>query len=64
MAVKKRVAKNVLELIGNTPMVRLNKIVEPNGAEILAKLESFNPGGSIKDRICLSMIEDAEKKVY
>ncbi len=62
MAVKKRVAKNVLELIGNTPMVRLNKIVEPNGAEILAKLESFNPGGSIKDRICLSMIEDAEKK--
>jgi len=62
MAVKNRVAKNILELIGNTPMVRLNKIVEPNTAEIFAKLESFNPGGSVKDRICLSMIEDAEKK--
>lgn len=57
-----RVANNVLELIGATPMVRLNKIVGPNMAEILAKLESFNPGGSVKDRICLSMIEDAEKK--
>ena len=62
MAVKNRVAKNILELIGNTPMVRLNKIVEPNTAEIFAKLESFNPGGSVKDRICLSMIEDAENK--
>lgn len=62
MVVKKKVAENVLELIGNTPMVKLNKIVEPNTAEILAKLESFNPGGSVKDRICLSMIEDAEKK--
>lgn len=62
MAGKKKVAKNVLELIGNTPMVRLNKIVEPDAAEILAKLESFNPGGSVKDRICLAMIEDAEKK--
>ena len=57
-----KLANNVLELIGNTPMVRFNKIVEPNMADILAKLESFNPGGSVKDRICLSMIEDAEKK--
>lgn len=55
-------ASNVLELIGQTPMVRLNKIVEPNMAQVLAKLEFFNPGGSVKDRICLSMIEDAEKK--
>jgi len=57
-----KVANNVLELIGNTPMVRLSKIVEPDMAEILTKLEFFNPGGSVKDRICLSMIEDAEKK--
>ena len=55
-------ANNVLELIGNTPIVRLNKIVAPGMASIYAKLEFFNPGGSVKDRICLSMIEDAEKK--
>ncbi|MCM8757439.1 MAG: cysteine synthase A [Candidatus Omnitrophica bacterium] len=57
-----KIAKNVLELICQTPMVRLNKIVDSDSAEILAKLENFNPGGSVKDRICLSMIEDAEKK--
>jgi len=56
------VAGNVLELVGNTPTVRLNRIVDKEGAEVYAKLESFNPGGSVKDRICLSMIEDAEKK--
>jgi cysteine synthase A len=43
-------------------MLKLNKIVSSDMAEILAKLESFNPGGSVKDRICLSMIEDAERK--
>jgi cysteine synthase A len=59
---KTEVAKNVLELIGNTPIVRLNRIVKHGMAQILAKLESFNPGGSVKDRICLSMIEDAENK--
>lgn len=57
-----RIAKNILELVGLTPMIRLNRIVEENSAEILAKLENFNPGGSVKDRICLAMIEDAEKK--
>ncbi len=57
-----RIAKNVAELIGRTPMVKLNHIVEEDQAEILAKVEMFNPGGSVKDRICLSMIEDAEKK--
>jgi cysteine synthase A len=57
-----KVASNVLELIGNTPLVRLNRIVDPKTATIFGKLESLNPGGSIKDRICLSMIGDAEKK--
>jgi len=57
-----RVAENVTELIGKTPMVRLNRIVKQDSAWIIAKLENFNPGGSVKDRICLSMIEDAEKK--
>jgi len=57
-----RVANNVGELIGQTPMVRLNRIAGQDSAQILAKLEMFNPGGSVKDRICLAMIEDAEKK--
>jgi len=56
-----KLANNVLELIGNTPMVKLNRIIDSDMSDILAKLESFNPGGSVKDRICLSMIEDAEK---
>ncbi|MDD5496394.1 MAG: cysteine synthase A [Candidatus Omnitrophica bacterium] len=56
------VAKNVAELIGNTPMIRLNRMIEPYYAEILAKIERSNPGGSVKDRICLAMIEDAEKR--
>ena len=62
MPFSNRVAENVAELIGETPIVKLNRIVEPDMAEVLAKLENFNPGGSVKDRICLSMIEDAEKK--
>ena len=62
MPFNNRIANNVLELIGNTALVRLNRIVEKDSAEILAKLENFNPGGSVKDRICLSMIEDAERK--
>ncbi|MBM2826036.1 MAG: cysK [Dehalococcoidia bacterium] len=55
-----RVASNVLELIGNTPMVRLNRLPGPGYAEILAKLENLNPAGSVKDRISLAMIEAAE----
>ena len=58
----KKLMDSVLDLIGNTPMVKLSRIVTPGMAEIFAKLESFNPGGSVKDRICLSMIEDAERK--
>ncbi len=60
--VRQKVAESILDLIGNTPMVRLRRIVEPRMATILAKLESFNPGGSVKDRICLAMIEDAETR--
>lgn len=55
------VAKSCLDLIGNTPAVRLNRIPGPEDAEVWGKLESFNPGGSVKDRICLSMIEAAER---
>jgi len=50
------------ELIGQTPVVRLNRLAEPGSATIYLKLESANPGGSVKDRIALSMIEDAERK--
>ncbi len=56
------VAENILELIGQTPMVRLNKVVEKDSAAVYAKLEMYNPGGSVKDRIASNMIEQAEKK--
>jgi cysteine synthase A len=54
-------AKNILETIGNTPHVRINRLFS-NDYEVWVKLEKANPGGSIKDRIALSMVEDAEKK--
>jgi cysteine synthase A len=54
-------AEWVTELIGNTPVVRIQRLAGPEDATIWAKLESFNPGGSVKDRICLSMIEAAEQ---
>lgn len=54
-------AQNVLETIGNTPMIKLNKIVQDIPALVLAKVETTNPGNSIKDRMALKMIEDAEK---
>ena len=53
---------NSLELIGGTPLVKLNSVTPKNGANIFAKLESSSPGGSVKDRIALAMVEDAEKK--
>ena len=52
---------SVLELIGDTPLVRLRKLPRPGGATVVAKVESRNPGGSVKDRIALAMIEDAER---
>lgn len=57
-----RIVRDVTKLVGNTPLVRLNRITSAGMATILAKLEYFNPGGSVKDRICLEMIEDAERK--
>jgi cystathionine beta-synthase len=54
--------KNILETIGDTPMVQLNRVVGKTSATILAKVETFNPGHSIKDRMALKMIEDAEKE--
>ncbi len=57
-----RIADHVLDLIGSTPIVRLRRLPDARAATVLAKLESFNPGGSVKDRICLAMIEDAETR--
>ena len=57
-----RLAGSVLDLVGGTPLVRLNRIPKPGGAVVLAKMESLNPGGSVKDRIALSMIEEAERR--
>jgi cystathionine beta-synthase len=54
-------ARSILETIGNTPLVKLNKITEEVDALVLAKVESFNPGNSVKDRMAVKMIEDAEK---
>lgn len=54
-------ARTVLDLIGRTPVVKLRRVAEPGGAEIWGKLEAMNPGGSVKDRICLAMVEAAER---
>lgn len=54
--------KHITELIGRTPLVRLNQLSPEGAAIIYAKVESFNPGGSVKDRICLNMINEAERQ--
>ena len=58
---RQAVAQSALDLIGRTPLVRLNRVVAPGGATVLGKLESRNPGGSVKDRIALAMIDEAER---
>ena len=56
-----KVCNNIMEAIGQTPLVRLNNIVKDLPCEVWAKVETFNPGNSIKDRMAIKMIEDAEK---
>ncbi|MBD7909500.1 cysteine synthase A [Sporosarcina gallistercoris] len=57
----KKVGNSVADLVGQTPLVKLNRLVGPNDADVYLKLEYFNPGSSVKDRIALAMIEAAEK---
>ncbi len=62
MISQSRIANSVIELIGNTPLVRLNRVVEKGSAEVVVKLESLNPMASVKDRIGVAMIEAAEQE--
>ncbi len=57
-----RVSNSLIELVGNTPLVRLKKVTAGLAPTVLAKVEYFNPGGSVKDRIALRMVEDAERR--
>lgn len=59
---RERIYDNILETIGDTPLVRLNRIVPEGSAEVLLKLDWFNPGGSVKDRIAYSMVTEAERR--
>jgi cysteine synthase len=59
--VRPRIAASVLDVVGGTPLVRLNRLPKAGSGVVLAKMESLNPGGSVKDRIAVSMIEDAER---
>lgn len=61
MSIPCQVAQSLVELIGNTPIVQLRRLVDKDSATVWVKLEAYNPGGSIKDRICLNMIEEAEQ---
>ena len=59
-----RVYDNILQTIGNTPLVRLNRVVADLPCKVYAKVETFNPGNSIKDRMALKMLETAEKEGF
>lgn len=62
VSTRPKIADTVLDIVGNTPMIRLNRVVPSDGAEVVAKLESNNPANSVKDRIAKSMILEAEKR--
>ncbi len=62
MQFDENITENILQVIGNTPLIKLNRIPGPEMAQVLAKVESLNPGGSVKDRIAIAMINDAERK--
>ena len=62
MSKEGNIAETVLDLIGGTPLVRLNRVVQEGWAEVVGKVESLNPAGSVKDRIALSMVEAAERE--
>ena len=59
-----RIYNSITDLIGGTPLLRLNRLSKGLGAEVLVKLESFNPGGSVKDRIGFSMLKNAEERGF
>src|SRR5689334_20944051 len=60
--VKPHIYGNILETVGNTPLVRLRSVAKDSRAAVLAKLEGFNPGGSVKDRIAVAIVAEAEAK--
>ena len=62
MTQNKGISNNILDLIGNTPLIRLNKITNNLSGNFYAKYEGFNPGHSMKDRIALHIIEEAERQ--
>lgn len=62
LAARPHIADTVLDLVGNTPLVRLHRVCPSQGAEILAKMESLNPAGSVKDRIAVAMVRAAERE--
>ena len=56
--------QNILELVGHTPLVKLNRLTDESMATVLAKMENLNPGGSVKDRMAVNMVRQAEEAVH